>query len=145
VLVNATSSSALKQMPRIHYTELDSLAKNLMKLLDLYNLILEEEKPRLELPTRQQQELNDDSRIVCDFCECDIFQSFFECSGCTVVSSGSHTVCPGCYSEGRTCTCETMQPMQCRKFQGLIDTRTEAVDVLRRYSERTGGNLIHFK
>jgi hypothetical protein len=125
-------------------TELDSLAKDLVKLLSLYDLILAEEMPRQDLKSRQYLDtsFNDDSRIVCDFCDCDIFQSFFECSKCTGVSSNSRVICPGCYSEGRSCRCKIMQPMQCRRFQTLIDTRTEAVDVLQRYFGKSGGSGI---
>jgi hypothetical protein len=98
--VNAINPSAHGQTPGALDPEVDSLAKDLVKLLNLYNLIMAEETPDLELKTLQQLDssFNDDSRIVCDFCECDIFQSFFECNRCTGGSSSSLIVCPGCYS-----------------------------------------------
>ena len=127
--------------------ELNSLARDLAELLHLYDLILAEEKPGLGVKGSKQLDsfFNDDNRIVCDFCDCDIFQSFFECVGCAGGSSSSLIVCPGCYSEGRSCRCETMEPMQCRNFQTLIDTREEAADVLQRFLEKMGGNDTHLQ
>lgn len=144
-LVKAINAAAHCQPSEILDSEVDRLAKDIKRLLALYDLILAEEMPDEELEIRQHLDsiFNDDSRIVCDFCECDIFQSFLECSQCTGGSSCSRIVCPGCYSEGRSCNCDTMQPMQCRKFLPLFDTRTEAVEVLRRYSRRAGGDDTH--
>lgn len=140
-LVNAINFSAKVQTPGTSGPELDSLAKDLAELLNLYDLILAEEKPGLGMKRSQQLDsFNDGSRIVCDFCECDIFQSFFECRRCAGGSFRSLIVCPGCYSEGRSCRCETMEPMQRRNFLTLMDTRKEAADVLQRFFGKTGGD-----
>ncbi|CAA7271539.1 unnamed protein product [Cyclocybe aegerita] len=64
---------------------MDSLASELKDLLSLYDSILLEESdkssgrmPKLD----DSKSFNDDARIVCDFCGCDVFQSFFECHRC---------------------------------------------------------------
>lgn len=146
-LADAINSSGNHQTlgTRKHDPELHSLAVELEELLKIYDVILAEEKPGLGLKSSQQLDttFNDDNRIVCDFCECDIFQSFFECGTCTGGSSSSLIVCPGCYSEGRSCRCQTMEPMQCRTFQTLIDARNGAADVLRRFFRKQGGNDTH--
>lgn len=143
-LVNAINSSTNHQTSgtRTLDPELHSLAVDLAGLLKVYDIILAEEKPGVWLKSSQQLDtfFNDDNRIVCDFCECDIFQSFFECGTCTGGSSSSLIVCPGCYSEGRSCRCQTMEPMQCRTFQILIDARNEAADFLGRFFGKQGGN-----
>ncbi|TFY83697.1 hypothetical protein EWM64_g319 [Hericium alpestre] len=77
--------------------------------------------------------------FTCDFCGSDIFASFFECLTCAPdsgVRSGSDMsvhvgdglhICPGCYAEGRTCRCESMQPMQCWPFKILVADYNRAV------------------
>lgn len=106
------------------------------QLVRLYDSILVEERPKpghcVGRKRSNPHSFNDDNRIVCDFCECDIFQSFFECSRCKGGMEG-HIICPGCYAEGRSCSCIMMQPMQCRDFEVLDNARSEAARVLRSY------------
>jgi hypothetical protein len=86
------------------------------------------------------------SRVICDFCGTDIFQSFFECRKCVAApGSGSEAasdeglaICPSCYVEGRSCRCEIMHPMQHRPFSELLHDRNIAVKVLQ-HSELEGG------
>ena len=73
---------------------------------------------------------------ICDFCGADIFQSFFECRSCVQdldppvsLGDGIH-VCPGCYAEGRTCRCGSMEPVQCCPFNAIVDDRNRAVKAL---------------
>lgn len=84
------------------------------------------------------------SRVTCDFCDTDVFQSFFECRKCVVppvdeametgtaheVHGDGLVICPSCYVEGRTCRCEIMQPTQCRPFNELLCDRNMAMKVL---------------
>jgi len=123
----------------------ESLASNIKKLLVVYDLILAEEfETHRDEMTRSSaaNEANsiDDEHILCDFCGCDIFQSFFECRTCAEVDSaeGGYVVCPGCYAEGRSCKCHIMQRMQRRQFGVLLDTRKEAVQVVDMFERRHG-------
>ncbi|KAI0082655.1 hypothetical protein K474DRAFT_1681082 [Panus rudis PR-1116 ss-1] len=80
--------------------------------------------------------------LMCDFCGADIFQSFFECRDCAKLDDheteedwGSGVlICPGCYVEGRTCECGSMQAVQCRPFSQLLSARNAAAETLRSYS-----------
>jgi hypothetical protein len=85
--------------------------------------------------------------ITCDFCACDIFQSFFECLECVPEGDNAETVpgdglviCPSCYIDGRTCRCEAMTPVQCREFDALVCCRDNAAKVLRK---QVGGRFKH--
>lgn len=73
--------------------------------------------------------------VTCDFCTADIFQSFFECRECTPGNSTAalgdgYAVCTGCYVEGRSCKCGTMDAVQCRSFDELLQDRNRAVKAL---------------
>lgn len=109
-----------------------TVVQDIKELLTLYDSILVEEyEPRhKDMVSRPTEE---DICIDCDFCGCDIFQSFFECGP----SSDGCVICPGCYVEGRNCKCKNarMHPMQCRDFQQLVDVRTNAVNAVARYEE----------
>ncbi|TFK88097.1 hypothetical protein K466DRAFT_87058 [Polyporus arcularius HHB13444] len=76
--------------------------------------------------------------LACDFCGADIFQSFFECQRCRAEDDEEAQigdgllVCPACYVEGRTCSCDDMHPRQCRPFDVLLQDRNEAASLLSR-------------
>jgi hypothetical protein len=137
------------------------LAKKLRCLVDLFDDVLVEDfckdhKQMSHMATSStsadsSNELSDGStpptteegisRVTCDFCDTDVFQSFFECRKCVASDAmdtgGTHesrddglVICPSCYVEGRTCQCEDMQPMQCRPFSELLRDRNAAVKVL---------------
>lgn len=79
-------------------------------------------------------------RIVCDFCNGDIFQAFFECSGChwrytrnTEETPFSYTLCPGCYVDGRRCACLEAEPKQCFPRKELKRVVEEATAVIQEY------------
>jgi hypothetical protein len=127
---------------------LTGLVKEVKELLSLYDSILVEEyEPgpvdMVSRPTSRPPSIEEDIFISCDFCGCDIFQSFFECSS----SSDGCVVCPGCYVEGRNCKCENakMRPMQYRDIQQLIRVRRNAVKALTRYEESRGGGPFELK
>lgn len=121
----------------------DSLAQTLKKLLSLYNTILQDEylHPYSHVTIRAESNrktFNDEHRVVCDFCEADIFQSFFECKSCGDETHKGCIICSGCYTEGRTCKCELMKPIQCHPFSLLLAARKEAVTALEQYARNMG-------
>lgn len=85
-------------------------------------------------PTEKQQ--TGACNFACDFCGADIFQSFFECRACAGLTGQSTQpgdgtlICPACYVEGRSCECDSMEPVQCRPLDVLIAARNRATEVL---------------
>lgn len=77
------------------------------------------------------------TNLACDFCGADLFQSFFECPTCNDDHKGAEEVgngiliCPSCYVEGRTCRCGTMEPVQCRSFNALLEARNDAATIFK--------------
>jgi hypothetical protein len=136
------------------------LAKELRRLIVLFDDVLVEEfckdhkkMPHITgsaTPSASSSESSEGSmspaqgRITCDFCDADVFQSFFECRNCVATSAvdamdtgaapeaceDGLVICPSCYAEGRTCRCEVMRPMQCRPFGDLVYDRNWALKVL---------------
>ncbi len=125
------------------------LANDLTTVLQLYDQILVEEfsplgkfipfkssrSPSGDVPPEagtQPPQLAEDFH-ACDFCGADIFQSYFQCTGNSAKKSGEKgfLVCPGCYVEGRTCTCQAMEQMQCQSFDVLFAARWDALEVLK--------------
>lgn len=91
--------------------------------------------------TLVRQPPHDIPRVTCDFCDTDIFQSFFECKKCVPDEDDSAPgdpsdeldgliICPQCYVEGRTCRCGVMKPTQYRAFSQLLLDRNTAMSVL---------------
>jgi len=68
---------------------------------------------------------------TCDFCGADIFQSFFQCTQCVLGKGDMIHICPGCFTEGRTCLCGEMEPIQCWPFRELLDEYNHAVRTLK--------------
>ncbi|KAJ3503771.1 hypothetical protein NLJ89_g8285 [Agrocybe chaxingu] len=136
-------------------SEMDTLASELQYILSLYDSILLEESDKStgRMPKLDDSKLfNDDARIVCDFCGCDVFQSFFECHRCVRSDSSeeSYIICAGCYSEGRSCRCKIMKPMQCRDFKLLLADRDRVVKILDLYERshdqrRSFASTLEFK
>ncbi|KAK0196957.1 hypothetical protein F5146DRAFT_919505 [Armillaria mellea] len=122
------------------------VAKRLSSLLCLFDHILTNECPpeNTQIPTLSEasgyDENDEDVHVVCDFCGADAFQSFFECRTCvpsnpesstSVTRGNGYALCPACYSEGRSCRCETMEAVQCRPFKALVEERQKTIKVLR--------------
>lgn len=118
----------------------DELVSNIQELLVVFDHILAEEESDTHSNDPSLDEANITENIVCDICGADIFQGFFECRTCVEVDSaeGGYAVCPGCYVEGRSCKHQIMQPMQCRSFETLLNTRKEAIQVVDMYERRYG-------
>lgn len=111
-------------------------------LLHLFDSILKEEytQEHRDIPTLSEIDTEDDcdiEQLACNFCGCDIFQSFFECTTCVKVAGqkrvargAGFNICPGCYVEGRSCQCEVMSPVQCRLPADLLKTRKQGIALL---------------
>ena len=116
------------------------LVSNIQELLGVFDRILAEEESDTHSNDPSLDEVKITEHITCDICGADIFQGFFECRTCVEVDSaeGGYAVCPGCYAEGRSCKHQIMQPMQCRPFESLLNTRIEAIQVVDTYERRYG-------
>jgi hypothetical protein len=133
--------------------QISRLTQQLRRLLQLFDdILVEEYAPENKyMPRLPPNKISDDTllsttkdkdkggHITCDFCACDIFQSFFECLRCVPEGDNAATaqgdglvICPSCYVDGRTCRCEVMVPIQCRDFEALISCRNNAAKVLRK-------------
>lgn len=117
-------------------TQEETCVRTLTLLLKLFQYVLNEEfhpgwkqMKRLDATTSTAADLE----ISCDFCGCDIFQSFFECAKCTLPDGANYYICIRCYVEGRACKCQSMQPTQVRSFQDLLQTQSKAIKVLAAY------------
>ncbi|RXW18728.1 hypothetical protein EST38_g7126 [Candolleomyces aberdarensis] len=123
-----------------------SKSQSLATLTSVFTHILAEEysreckaMTRLDIDTDGQEHdagAETERHIVCDFCGCDVFQSFFECSNCIPSGGGprgceGYAICPSCYVEGRSCRCVTMEPKQVFSFLKLMNVRQAAVEILK--------------
>lgn len=133
-------TSDLRSLAHKNGSREEHLVSNIQKLLAVFDHILAEEESDTHSSVASLGEANVTENISCDFCGADIFQGFFECRTCVEVDSaeGGYIVCPGCYVEGRSCKHQIMQPMQCRPFECLLDTRKEAIQVVDMYEGRYG-------
>ncbi|KAI0064565.1 hypothetical protein BV25DRAFT_1881865 [Artomyces pyxidatus] len=131
-------------------SEVDPLriALELERLLELFQeIMVDEYHPRPDSLRRIVTTFNHEAHTsgryeayTCDFCGSDIFLSFFLCQSCAPPSpldsmspgpaDGIH-ICPGCYSEGRTCRCRSMTPVQSWPVEVLVDDYNRAVRALR--------------
>lgn len=88
------------------------------------------------------------SCLICDFCGGDIFQSFFECKICHTDSLAcgqkvdNIVICPGCYVEGRSCSCTFMTPVQNYALQILLKAQNDACDFVNKELWRSPAKLI---
>ncbi|KAH9483676.1 C-module-binding factor A [Psilocybe cubensis] len=120
------------------------LANDLMELISVADCILAEEYDSINKIMPQMfsgNRFEKEPTVICDFCRCDIFQSFFECRNCVDggISSGERMhICAGCYVEGRSCDCSNMQPIQYGNFQDLVDAREMAVSKVSQYEKLQG-------
>jgi hypothetical protein len=125
-----------------HESRMMQVQNDLIQLLGLMDdILVEVYSPNHESMRHlfADNESNDD-HITCDFCDADIFQSFFECQECVPLNNeeesvlgGGLAICPGCYSEGRTCKCGSMKALQCRPFGTLAEDRDRAARALRNF------------
>lgn len=109
------------------------------KLLNLFDEVLFQEYTRNHLNIPVLPCTASAEHRTCDFCGADIFQSFFSCNSCvsdaneaqqeSASDDGIH-VCAGCYVEGRTCKCGSMQPVLCRPFLDLLQDRNSTADAI---------------
>jgi hypothetical protein len=111
-------------------TRKDQLFRELSKLVSFLDDIIVGEFCDRSILGRLQttfidEPLDNNSRVECDFCGADIFQSFFECGECD-----GFVICPGCYVDGRLCRCSAMTPMQYHDIRQIINTRNIAAKLV---------------
>ncbi|TFK55099.1 hypothetical protein OE88DRAFT_1805491 [Heliocybe sulcata] len=115
--------------------------QTLQELLKLFDDILGEEyhpqHAALSRVSPPDPDYQHSWHYTCDFCGCDIFQSFFECKHCGITDSQQEKgtgdgiiLCTSCYVEGRTCKCTRMDPAQRFSFDALVEQRNRASRVL---------------
>jgi hypothetical protein len=102
----------------------------LTDFLPLYKqMLVESYDPHWE--TYETRTLDGES---CDCCGADIWQSAMICTSCSPGAADKaetpHFICGSCYIDGRSCACETMQPVQARPFDELISLANNAVKLL---------------
>ena len=88
------------------------------------------------------------SNLACDFCGADIFQSFFECRLCGNKDKEKELgdgilICPSCYVEGRTCRCRSMDAVQCRSFDILLEARNNAAAIFTQEGPHFDSGIRH--
>ncbi|KAJ3787428.1 hypothetical protein GGU10DRAFT_288318, partial [Lentinula aff. detonsa] len=106
-------------------TDLRNQAQQITQALRIFDDVLQNEcvEDYVSLPCHLSSESN---HLSCDFCGADIFQSFLECEECS--SDGDPcTICPECYAEGRSCSCQLMQPTQVRPLNVILQERDEVI------------------
>jgi len=81
-----------------------------------------------EFISRASLQLADEIQ-TCDFCGADIFQNYFKCLG-QKQGEEDFIVCPGCYVEGRTCACQSMERRERQSFDILLNARWDALQAL---------------
>jgi hypothetical protein len=122
----------------IQPTYLERSKQQLRLFLSLFNDILVQEWSPDH--TSMLHSKDGEEKIACDFCTCDVFQSFFECQNCL---DNGLIMCPLCYVEGRTCKCGSMVPMQHYRFDELLEDRKRAVAVLQRAEPQSVFKYAH--
>ncbi|KAJ7219411.1 hypothetical protein GGX14DRAFT_356277 [Mycena pura] len=125
--------------PNVNAKEMASILDTLLRLFDS-TLKEEYTQEHKDIPTLSEVDKEDDcdiGQLACNFCGCDLFQSFFECTTCVkavgqkrVARGAGFNICPGCYAEGRSCHCEVMSPVQCRSPADLLKTRKQGIALL---------------
>ncbi|KAG6814509.1 hypothetical protein H0H92_000034 [Tricholoma furcatifolium] len=128
-------------------TECKKLISATQTLLRLFEWILLEESPpkrgkiRCLDPPSADSYISDVNDLTCDFCGADIFQSYFECLLCVsfppAKSGDGFIICPGCYIDGRACSCGKMEPMQRHSFEELAALHEEVANMLAGSSKPT--------
>ncbi|VDC06605.1 unnamed protein product [Peniophora sp. CBMAI 1063] len=123
-----------------------SSAGDLPKLAELLRAVLVEEfHPEQDGFTKFADDESQADSFSCDYCQCDIFVSFFECRACPgnasstengAVSDEDVHMCPGCVAEGRSCACaRPMTPVQRFPYSQVREGYNRAVRALRTATE----------
>ncbi|KAJ4497973.1 hypothetical protein C8R41DRAFT_758184 [Lentinula lateritia] len=85
--------------------------------------------------------------LSCDFCGADIFQSFLECQDCFSSNDlvrDPCTICPGCYAEGRSCRCQSMQPKQLQPMDDILQERNKVIEGLQKFWKTSSNEGVQF-
>ena len=116
---------------------------DLPKLTELLRAVLVEEfHPEQDGFTTFAQNEDSADAYTCDYCQCDIFVSFFECRACPgppsseeneAMSGEDQHLCPSCVAEGRSCACsKPMKPVQRFPYSSVREGYNGAVRALRK-------------
>ena len=72
--------------------------------------------------------------LTCGFCGSCLFLSGLFCRGCSEERNTSVLLCAGCYIEGRSCRCDTMNPIRLDNFSNMLRDRNNAISSLSKTS-----------
>ncbi|KAJ3995942.1 hypothetical protein F5050DRAFT_207151 [Lentinula boryana] len=122
-------------------TDLRNQAQQITQALRIFDDVLQNESVEdyVALPCYSSSESN----LSCDFCGADIFQSFLECEECSS-DADPCTICPDCYAEGRSCSCQLMQPTQVRPLDNILQERGEVIRGLQEHWKTSSEEGVEF-
>lgn len=130
LIQRTTALETLIQAPDSMHASVNPLCKEVARLIELLDDVLEQEycSQHRRLPQVTNSFAPDGHDHVCDFCGADIFLSFFQCDTCSPRddSGGPVCLCPTCVVEGRTCKCKSVKPVQSGSFRDLLRNRNNA-------------------
>lgn len=136
-LVQRTTAleTLLNDTPDSTFDSVNPLCKEVARLIDLFDDVLEQEYSTQHRRLRQVTNIfaPGGDEHACDFCGADIFLSFFQCDSCSLGggSGDQISLCPTCVVEGRMCKCRGMEPVQGGSFRDLLRSRNNAMHKLR--------------
>lgn len=119
-----------------------SCVLEMRRLLAIINEILgaESQLDDNQLPPFERDPPTD---LACASCGGEIFRAAFCCVGTclwdgeTEVSDGSRiSICPLCFVDGRTCSCQDMRPIRVREIGPLIETKNTVQDFIHDVAEK---------
>lgn len=137
-LTSSTQSTNRKQ---------EHIVSTLVALVYLFNIILQQESYTVSLSTTSPNS----GHFRCDFCGADIFSRCFECRICVDVELSPASVhrgdgfilCNGCYIDGRTCKCGSMDPLERLPMNNLLRDRDTASMLLAQSGTSLEGHSQH--
>jgi hypothetical protein len=132
----AALETLLNDTPDSTFDSVNPLCKEVARLIDLLDDVLEQEYSTQYRRLRQITNSfapGDHDGHACDFCGADIFLSSFQCDSCSPGGDSGDPIClcPACVVEGRMCKCRSMEPVQSGSFRDLLRSRNNAMYKLR--------------
>jgi len=131
----AALETLLNDTPDSTFDSVNPLCKDVARLIDLLDDVLEQEYSTQHRRLRQVTNYfaPGGHGPACDFCGADIFLSSFQCDSCSLGDGSRDPIClcPTCVIEGRMCKCRSMEPVQGGSFRDLLRSRNNAMYKLR--------------